>query len=66
MWNDVTVDWSSVYTRFGTCSTLGTRMWGHGLVYPLFVAQITWFCSMKEEWVEHGIEDYEVCDGNII
>ena len=40
-------------------------MLARGLVYPLFVAQTTWFgmpdvCSAKGEWVEHGIEGHEV------
>ena len=61
LWNDVTVDWSSVCTWFGTCSAPGARMLARGLVYPLFVAQTMWFgmcnvCSVKGEWVEHGIK----------
>ena len=43
LWNDVEVDWSSVCTWFGTRIGPGVRMWAYGLVYPLFVAQITWF-----------------------
>ena len=40
-----------------------------GFVYPLFVAQTMWFgmcdvCSVKGEWVEHGIEGHEVCGSN--
>ena len=51
----------------GTCCTPGTRMWACGLVYPLFVAQTIWFgmpdvCSVKGEWVEHGVECHEICD----
>ena len=70
MWNDVTVDWSSVYTWFGTCSAPGARMQARGLVYPLFVAQTMWFgmpdvCSAKVEWVEHGIEGHEVRDSKV-
>ena len=52
-------------TWFGACSGPGTRMQACGLVYPLLVAQTTWFgmpnvCSAKGEWVEHGIECHEV------
>ena len=69
LWNDVTVDWSSLCTWFGICNAPGTRMWARGLLYPLFVAQTTWFgvpkvCSTKGEWVEHGIESHEVCGSN--
>ena len=56
-------------TWFGTCSALGARMRAHGLVYPLFVAQSTWFgmpdvCRAKVKWVEHGTEGHEVRDRN--
>ena len=69
MWNDVTVGWSSVCTWFGACSAPGARMWACSLVYPMFVAQTTWFgmsdvCSAKGEWVEHGIGGHEVRDSN--
>ena len=42
-----------------------------GLVYPLFVAQTTWFgmpdvCNAKGEWVEHGIKSHEVRDSKNI
>ena len=69
LWSDVTVNWSSVCTWFGTCSAPGARMRARRLVYPLFVTQTTWFgmpniCSAKGEWVEHGIEGHEVRDSN--
>ena len=37
------------------------------LVYPLLVAQTMWFrmldfCSARDEWVEHDIEDHKVCN----
>ena len=47
LWNGVTVYWSSVGTRFGTCSAPGARMWARGLVYPMLVAQTTWFGMLK-------------------
>ena len=52
---------------FGTRIGPGARMRARGLVYPLFVAQITWFrmadvCSAKGEWVEHGVKGHEVRD----
>ena len=67
LWNDVEVDWLSVCTWFGTRIGPGARMWARGLVYPLFVAQNTWFgmadiCSAKGEWVEHGVTGHEVHD----
>ena len=52
---------------FGTFSSLGARMWTHGLVHPLFVGQTTWisnFCDKKEKLLGHGVEDHDVCDGN--
>ena len=63
------VDWSSVGTWFGTCSAPSTTMRACSLVYPLFVAQTTWFgtsdfCSAKGEWVEYSIEGHEIRDGN--
>ena len=38
-----------------------------GLVYPLLVAQTTWFgmpavCSVKGEWVENGVKCHEIRD----
>ena len=71
LWNDVKVDWSSVCTWFGTCRGPGARMQAPGLVYPLFVAQTTWFgmpdvCNAKGEWVEHGIKSHEVRDSKNI
>ena len=44
-------------------------MQARGLVYPLFVAKVTLFrmlnvSSAKGEWVAHGIEGHEICDGN--
>ena len=69
--NDVTVDWLSVHTLFGTCCAPGVRMGACGLVYLLFVAQSMWcsmpeVCSAKGEWVEHGIESHKVQDGDNI
>ena len=54
---------------FGTCSAPGARMQTPGLVYPLSVAQVTWFgmpdvSSVKGEWVEHGIKGHEIHEGN--
>ena len=43
LWNDVAVNWSSMRTWFGICNAPGTRMWARGLVYPMLVAQTTWF-----------------------
>ena len=69
LWNDVTVDWLCLGTWFGTFSAAGARMRARGLVYPLFVAETTWFgmtdvCNAKGEWGEHGIADHEICDGS--
>ena len=69
LWNDVTIDWLSVGTWFDTFSAPDVRMWRHGLVYLLFVAQTIRFgmpnvCSTKEEWVQHHIENHEVCNNN--
>ena len=69
LWDEVTFDWLSVGTWFGTISTLGARMRARGLGHPLFVAQTKWFgipnvCNAKGEQVEHGIKDHEVRDGN--
>ena len=69
MWNDVTDDWLSVSTWFGTCSAPTGRMQERGLVYSLFVAHTMWFgmpdiCRVKGEWVEHGIKRHEVRDSN--
>ena len=69
LWNDVTEYLLSVGRWFSIFSVPGARLWARDLVYPLFVAQITWFgmpdvCSVKGEWVEHGIEDCEVHDGS--
>ena len=52
---------------YGTCGGPGARMGACGFVYPLFVAQTTWFgmpnvFTAKGEWVEPGIEGHEVCD----
>ena len=71
LWNDVTVDSSSVGPWFGTCSALGVRMQAPCLVYPLFIAQTTWFgmpdvCSTKGEWFEHSLKGHEIRDGNNI
>ena len=54
---------------FGACIAPGARMQAPGLVYPLFVAQLTWLgipdvSSMKGEWVEHGTKGYEIHEGN--
>ena len=54
---------------FSTYSCLGVRMWTGGLVRPLFVAKTTGFgtpnfCNAVKEWVQHGVEDHEVCDSN--
>ena len=54
-------------TWFGICCAPGAKMWTRGLVYPLFVAQATWFgtppvCSVKEKWVEHGAEPNKIRD----
>ena len=67
LWNDAELDWLSVCTWFGTRIGRGARMRARGLVYPLFVAQTTWFgmldvCSAKGEWVEHGVRGHEVRD----
>ena len=63
------ISWLHMSTWFGTFSAPGVRIRAGGLVYPLSVAQTMWFgmpnfCSTKEEWVEHGIEDHEVDDSN--
>ena len=47
------------------------RMWTRGLVCPLFVTKTMWFgipyfCDAEEEWVEHGVEDHEVCNSKDI
>ena len=65
----ISADWLSVAMWFGTFSSLGVRMQTHDLVCPRFVAQTMWFgvsnfCHIKGEWVEHGVEDHEVCIGN--
>ena len=69
MWSEMTVVWFSVVMWFGTMSSHSVRLRTHGLVRPLFVAQTTWFgipnfCNAGREWVGHGVEDHEVCDGN--
>ena len=69
MWNEIAVHLFSVAVWFGTFSSLSMRMWTRGLVRPLFVAQTTWFgipdfCNGKGEWVGHGVENHEVCDGS--
>ena len=69
LWNEIIVDWLGVGTWFGTFHSHSARMWACGLVRPLFVVQTTWFgipnvCDAKGEWIEHGIEDHEVRDGN--
>ena len=69
LWNEIAVDWLSVTMWFGACSCLGAGMRTRGLVRPLFVAKTTWFgtpdfCNAEEEWVEHGVKDHEVRDGN--
>ena len=43
LWNCAVGDWLSVDTWLGTCCAPGARMRAHGLVYPLFVAETTWF-----------------------
>ena len=53
----------------GTLSSLSLRMWTHGLVRPLFLAQTTWFgipcsCDTEGEWVGYDVQDHEVLDGN--
>ena len=63
------IGWSSVGMWLGTCNALVARMWACGLVYPLFVAQTTWFRMLdvyrtKGEWVKHSIEGHEIRDGN--
>ena len=40
-----------------------------GLVCPLFVAKARWFgipdfCNVEEKWVQNGVVDHEVRDGN--
>ena len=52
---------SSMDTWFGICNAPDLKMWTRNLVYPLLVAQTTWFgmrdvFSVKEEWVEHSID----------
>ena len=69
LWNEIAVDWLSVAMWFGTCSCFGAGMQTRGLVRPLFVAKTTWlgipdFSNAEEEWVGHGVKDYEVHDGN--
>ena len=54
---------------FHTYRCLGARMRKHGLVRPLFAVKTTWFGipdfrNAEEEWVGHGVKDYEVRDGN--
>ena len=65
LWNGVAGNWLSVGTWFGTCCAPGAKMWVRALIYPLVVAQTTWFgmpavCSAKGEWVEHGVECHEI------
>ena len=53
----------------GILRSLSVRVRTRGLVRPLFGAQTPWFgildfCNAEEEWVRHGVEDREVCDGN--
>ena len=69
LWNEIAVDWLSVAMWFGACTCLSVGMRTRGLVRPLFVAKTTWFgtpdfCNAEEEWVEHGVKDHEVRDGN--
>ena len=69
LWNEIAVDWSSLAMWFGACSSLSVGMRTRGLVRPLFVAKTTWFgipdfCNAEEEWVGHGVNDHEVCNGN--
>lgn len=71
LWNEIIADWLDVDTWFGTLNSPGARMRARGLVCPLFVVQTTWFripnaFDAKGEWVEHGIKDHEVCDGNSV
>ena len=56
--NDITVGWLSVGIKFGTFSDPGVKIQVDGLVYPLCVAQTTWF----EMPMKHGIKNHEECD----
>ena len=54
LWNDVTVDWLSVGSWFGTFSAPGAGLRACGLVRLQFVAQTMWFsmpgvCGSKGE-----------------
>ena len=67
MWNGVAGDWLSVGTWFDTRCAPGARMWASGLLYPLFVVQITWF-DMAMLWHESevggtGVESHEIHNG---
>ena len=69
LWNEIAVDWLSVAMWFGAFSRLSAGLRTRGLVLPLFVAKTTWFgipdfCNAKEEWVGHGVNNQDVCNGN--
>ena len=49
---------------FGTFSAPGVRMQAHGSVYPLFVAQTTWYALCLQCKRVVSIKDHEVHDGN--
>ena len=54
-------------TWFDTRCAPGARMWASGLLYPLFVVQITWF-DMAMLWHESevggtGVESHEIHNG---
>ena len=69
LWNEIAVDWLNVAMWFGAYSCLSAGMPTRGFIRPLFVAKTTWFgipdfCNVEEEWVEHGVNDHEVRNGN--
>ena len=69
LWNEIAVDWLSVAMWFGACSCLSTGMQTRDLVCPLFVAKAAWFGrpnfgNTEDEWVGHGVNDHEVCNGS--
>ena len=68
LWNETAVDWLIVGMWFGAFTSLGAKIRTCGLVCP-FVVQTTWFgipnfCNPKGEWVEYGVKDHEIRDGN--
>ena len=69
LWNEIAVDWLNVAMWFGAYSCRSAGMPTRGFIRPLFVAKTTWFgipdfCNVEEEWVEHGVNDHEVRNGN--